>query len=82
MLLAAAVTACVGGAPCLIDNECAAMLALPCETTATKLHATLLLRSALGAPQSQAICVRTNGFAAPTAADARDGSRSHIHFVA
>ena len=82
MLLAAAVTACVRGAPSFIGNECAAMLARPREAAATKLHATLLLRSALGAPQSQAVCVRANGFASPTAADARDGSRIHIHFVA
>ena len=82
MLLAAAVTACVRGAPSFIGNECAAMLARPREATAAKLHATLLLRSALGAPQGQAVGVRTSGFASPTAADARDGSRIHIHFVA
>ena len=64
------------------EGAVAAVVTFPCQTTATKLHATLLLRSALGAPQSQAVCVRANGFASPTAAGARDGSRIHIHFVA
>ena len=82
MILAAAVTACVRGAPSFIGNECAAMLALPREATATKLHATLFLGSALRTSQSQSVCVRTHGFASPTAADAHDGIRFHIHCVA
>ena len=82
MLLAAVVTACVRGVPCFVHNDGAAMLALPCQTTATKLHAPLFLRSALGAPQSQSVCVRTHGFASPTAADAHDRIRVDIHFTA
>ena len=82
MLLATVVTARVRGVPCFAHNDGAAMLALPRQTTATKLHATLFLRSALGTPQSQSVCVRTHGFASPTAADAHDGIRFHIHFVA
>ena len=82
MFPAAVVTARVGAAATSIDNDFAAVVTCPCQTTATTLHATLLLRSALGAPQSQAVCVRANGFASPTAAGARDGSRIHIDVVA
>ena len=82
MLLAAVVTARVRGAPSFDHNGGAAMLALPGQTTATKLHATLFLRSALGTPQSQSVCVRTHGSASATAADAHDGIRFHIDFVA
>ena len=82
LLLAAAVTARVRGVPCFTDNGGAAMLALPCPATATKLHATLFLRSALRTPQSQSVETRAHGVASPTTADAHNGSRVHIHFVA